>query len=284
MAMNSGLTINQYLENLETNYFAGAFTRCWDTWRFDKTVPPYNKFYYIVEGECYIKIDNKEYIAKKGQLFLLPFNSVQTYYHISNNNVLKYWIHCTYTCNDKDLLEIITLPHFVTVDDPEYVENLFKQIISYDDADMIISKLIKKACLLQLLAYYFKKANVEKEKFFKDEKISLLMSYIETNLQNEITIGKLAGIMHFHPNYFIRFFKEMIGMPPIEYINNMRIEQAKKLLQTMDTPIREIACEVGFNTSYYFTRIFKKKIGFTPSGYRLMLRATLPEEEEEDNK
>lgn len=271
--MSKNLSINQYLENLETNYFAGALTRCWDSWRADNTVPPYNKFYYIMDGECYIKIDKKEYIAKKGQLFLLPFNSIQTYYHNSTNNVLKYWIHCTYTCNDKDLMEIVTLPHFITVDNPEYVENLFKQIIQYDSTDLIMSKLIKKACLMQLLAYYFEKAEIGKEKFFKDEKISILMSFIENNIKNDITIDKLASIMHFHPNYFIRFFKDVIGMPPMEYINNMRIELANRMLQHSDIPIQDIAREVGFNTPFYFTRSFKKKTGYTPSAYRKMLNS-----------
>ena len=76
--------------------------------------------------------------------------------------------------------------------------------------------------------------------------------------------------MHFHPNYFIRYFKEATGLSPMEYISNLRIEHAKRMLQTEEMAIQDIAKAVGFKSSYYFARIFKRKTGFTPTDYRLV--------------
>jgi len=281
--LNNNLTINQYLENIRTEYFTGGFTKCWDKWGFTNQIPQYNKIYYIVDGECYLKIDDKEYIAKKGQLILLPYNSVQTYYHISKNHLVKYWLHCTFSCNDKDLLELISLPHIITVDNHEYLSYLFKQILLYDGQPNITSKLLQKSYIIQLLAYYFEKSDSAEKSIFKDEKISILMSYIENNFQNDININTLCNVTHFHPNYFIRFFKKIIGISPIEYINNVRIEHAKKHLQALNIPIKNIAFNVGFKNSYYFSRIFKKKTGFTPSKYRLISNAKHTQEEIDDN-
>lgn len=55
----------------------------------------------------------------------------------------------------------------------------------------------------------------------------------------------------------------------MEYISNLRIEHAQRMLQSNDLAIQEIAVKIGFKSSYYFSRIFKKKTGFTPSDYRL---------------
>lgn len=276
--MSSNLTSHQYLKNIETEYLTGDYAQCWDTWGYENVVPPFDKFYYILDGECSIKIDNTEYIARKGQLFLLPYNSVQTYHHISKNYITKYWFHCTFTCHDKDLFEIISLPHFITVDNPEYITGLLKKIVSYNDNYSIQSTLHQKACILELLAYYFEKSDLTKEKLFKDEKISIIMAYIENNLQHDITINTLSSLVHFHPNYFINFFKDAIGIPPMEYINSMRIEQSKKLLQDDEIPIKNVATRVGFKASYYFSRIFKQKTGLSPSDFRLISQAKSPKD------
>jgi len=262
-------TKNQYIENIQTEFFTGGFAHCWPNWRYVNVVPGYNKFYYIVDGEFYLKIDDIEYTAHKGQLFLLPYNSTQTYYHISENYVKKYWIHCTFTCNDKDLLNTISLPHFIDVDNEKYVTELFKKVLTNNDHS-ITSRLKQKSYILQLLAYYFEKSNILSENIFKDDRISLLMAYIEENLHSEITINDLSDILHFHPNYLIRYFKDNMGVPPMEFINNLRVESAKKMLQGADLLINEISDQVGFRNAYYFSRVFKKKTGFTPSDYRLI--------------
>ncbi len=266
--MSGNSSYPHYLRNIETEYLTGDYAQCWDSWGYYNVVPPFDKFYFILDGECSIRIDNAEYIARKNQLFLLPYNSVQTYHHISENYITKYWFHCTFTCHDKDLFEIITLPHFITVKDPGYVTELFKKIVSFNDNDSIQAKLYQKAAILELLAYYFENTSQTKDKLFKDEKISTIISYIENNIQNDITVNMLSSLVHFHPNYIISFFKDAIGIPPMEYINSMRIEMSKKLLQDPEIPIKEVTARVGFKAPYYFSRIFKQKVGLSPSDYR----------------
>lgn len=119
--------------------------------------------------------------------------------------------------------------------------------------------------LFQLLAYYIEHSNLPDAKdMFKDEKLAGLMLYIEEHLPDTLTINELCGIMHFHPNYFIRYFKEATGLSPMEYISNLRIEHAKRMLQTEEMAIQDIAKAVGFKSSYYFARIFKRKTGSRP--------------------
>ncbi|NCU25870.1 AraC family transcriptional regulator [Candidatus Nomurabacteria bacterium] len=88
-----------------------------------------------------------------------------------------------------------------------------------------------------------------------------------------MTVNDLSALLHFHPNYVISFFKEAIGIPPIEYINSLRIEMSKKLLEADEMQIKQVAASVGFKTSYYFSRIFRQKTGLSPSEYRLISQA-----------
>jgi AraC-like DNA-binding protein len=66
-------------------------------------------------------------------------------------------------------------------------------------------------------------------------------------------------------------FKTLFGMPPIHYVNRMRMEAAKRLLLTTDRSVSSIAEEFGLQL-YYFSRVFKKYSGFTPSEFRGLVR------------
>ncbi len=71
------------------------------------------------------------------------------------------------------------------------------------------------------------------------------------------------------PNYFRRIFKQETGVPPLEFMNNIRLDHAKELLIRKDTktPFGDIALECGCRDVYYFSRLFKKYTGYTPKEY-----------------
>jgi AraC family transcriptional regulator of arabinose operon len=165
-------------------------------------------------------------------------------------------------------MEIISLPLFIEVDEPSKVGALFDKIISCEHASNLESLLMQKSYIFQLLAYYMQKSNMETHLILKDKRFFAVIDYIETHLKENITISDLADITHFNANYFIKFFKKITGVSPMEYILNCRINKAKRLLQTENLTMKEVAVEIGFKTSYYFSRMFKARTGFTPTWYR----------------
>ena len=268
-SLDKKMSIHQYLEKIQPQLYLGEYTKCRPDWRYDNIRPRYDKLYYITDGEGYLNIDGREYIFQKGQLFLLPCNSCQTYYHISKNYLTKYWIHCSFFCGDKDLLEIINLPYYIEVQDAPYIKSLFLDIINSVEDITMHGKLYQKAKLLQLMGYYLEHAEISNNQIFKDDRIEKCFNYIEKNLQQEITIQSLSDLLHLHPNYLITYFHKATGMSPIEYVNNIRIDKAKLLIQrNPEIPISELAEAIGFGDASYFSRIFKKKVGFTPSEYK----------------
>ena len=95
-----------------------------------------------------------------------------------------------------------------------------------------------------------------------------ILDYIETHLSEQITLNDLTNLVHLDKSYLIARFKKMWGIPPLKYINHLRIERSKVLLAMTDKKATEIAREVGFQSIHYFCRYFKEKEGMTPNEYR----------------
>lgn len=92
--------------------------------------------------------------------------------------------------------------------------------------------------------------------------------FIENNFVRHLTIQDIASMAALEPSYFIRKFKEIYHITPINYQMELKINAAKTLLQTTDYQINDIAERIGVNDIYYFSRIFKKATGTTPSLFR----------------
>ena len=67
---------------------------------------------------------------------------------------------------------------------------------------------------------------------------------------------------------FLRRFKRATGQSPLEYVQTLRIEEAKQLLETSDMPLDDIAAEIGYSEPSAFRHLFRKLVGVTPSAYR----------------
>ena len=200
-------------------------------------------------------------------MFFLPSNSKQTLY-TQNTTAQKYWIHVTLDCKDIDFEKSISLPHFINVSNPEYVENLFENIIFQKNKNTISDKLEQKSYILNLIAYYFKNAGYVRPIINYDNCIANVLSYIDENFTKHLNVVKLSKMCNFHPNYFIRRFKSVTGLTPIAYINNRRISAAQKFLLEENYTISDVCYKVGFNSLQYFSRKFKAETGFYPNEYR----------------
>nr|WP_243145844.1 AraC family transcriptional regulator [Clostridium chromiireducens] len=75
--------------------------------------------------------------------------------------------------------------------------------------------------------------------------------------------------MYLSSVYISKVFKEKTGESPINYLINLRLEKAKDLLISTESPIKSIAQSVGYSDAYYFSKLFKKYYGHSPYKYRL---------------
>ena len=99
-------------------------------------------------------------------------------------------------------------------------------------------------------------------------RIGEAISDLEINYQEAINLDRLARIAHMSKRNFIRSFQAALGTSPIAHLVHLRVNRGASLLRRTDQSVTEIAFQVGFADSNYFTRQFNKLIGVTPSQYR----------------
>lgn len=269
--MDHRALLTGYLSNLKVDLLMADYNQCTTRWRDLDYTPDYSKFYYICDGEGWLKIGDKEYYPEPGQLILMPEGVKQSYSCISGRPFLKYWCHFSARVGEINLFRILELSHSCIPENPSAVTEIFKGITESAKSDAVYAPLLAKSKLMELFSLYIMNHNLD-EISYKNlsaaRKLTAVLDYIAANIEHNITIQDLAEMAYMHPNYFMRLFKQQIGVPPIQYITRLKIDKAKELLTATGGSVSEIAAQLGFSDLFYFSRQFKKHAGLTPTEYR----------------
>ncbi len=160
---------------------------------------------------------------------------------------------------------------------------LWAEHISYEDGGMGIYRFTDRADYLKIATTYeipslhvwfVTKIREAAEKIASktrnraDSLIGRARSYIDSHYQNDISLDDVSRAINISPYYFSKLFKEESGVTFIEYLTSLRISQAKKLLSDPDVSIKDIGSAVGYQDPNYFSRIFRRAVGLSPSEYR----------------
>ncbi|HET7615471.1 MAG TPA: response regulator [Bacillales bacterium] len=94
-------------------------------------------------------------------------------------------------------------------------------------------------------------------------------TYLDEHYREAVTLEETAEHVRLSPYYFSKLFKEQNGATFIEYLTELRMNRAKELLRTTRLSLKEICFEAGYRNPNYFSRVFKKRTGFSPSRYRV---------------
>ena len=129
--------------------------------------------------------------------------------------------------------------------------------------DKLHEKMVRGYCLLVR-----NKARSQYSRLVRDT-----LNYIDLNLSHTLTLNVLADYSHVSTSYLSRSFKKEVGSTLTDYITTCRIHSSLRLLSTTTLPIQEVAFYVGMEDYNYYTKVFKKIIGCTPSEYRKNLRS-----------
>ena len=95
-----------------------------------------------------------------------------------------------------------------------------------------------------------------------------LVEYIEENLGGNLSLETMAAEVNVSPLYLARAFKAAVGQSPHQYVLQRRLERAKELLRSTDTPIVEVALSSGFSSQSHLSNWFLRQVGISPAAYR----------------
>lgn len=123
--------------------------------------------------------------------------------------------------------------------------------------------------VIKLLGYI---VAFQKQRNFSGKQIEKVIQKVRfqmrENIENDIDLRKLAEDYNIGYSYFRKMFKKYTGVSPHQYHLELKIMRAKELILSTDKSIKEISFELGFQSIYYFSRLFKKKIGMSPTELR----------------
>lgn len=112
-------------------------------------------------------------------------------------------------------------------------------------------------------------------------KVSFLKKNILNDLRHNWTINDLAQSIDVSPAHLQKLFRDELGISPIQFIKELRLEKARELLETTFLRVQQIGFAVGITDQSYFDREFKKKYGLPPNQYREQYHLKLETEESE---
>lgn len=252
----------------------------------------YLEISYVIDGTGKFIIGNKNYPARKGDIFVI--NNVEL--HVANAELnQKLNLICFYFMpellykpgDDAINLKFLDLfyhqsnnfSHRVPAKDvPRRITNLFYKIYeilenktNYYD---IASKTYLQEILLHLLNYYddkISKSSMVYNKNLEDmERLREVFFFIINNYEKKIKLEEVAKSACLSIQYFCKFFKKVTGFTFKEYLISLRIDKAKELLLKNNLSITQIAYQVGFENLSYFYRTFKRFTNLNPSSYRFL--------------
>ena len=233
-----------------------------------------NIFIYCTSGEGWIIANKKKYLISKGDFVLIPSGTSHIYGANEGNPWTIYWLHISgndagFFFNDTQVV-VKQLP----VNDvrKNFRINLFEGIYQTLEMGYGIENLeYSSICLMHFLASFKYPGQFNQiQKSDYNDKVSKSIQYMRQHLSQRISLKDLAKFVELSTSHYSFIFRKKTYHPPMDYLIHLRIQKACQYLDNTTLLIKEIATSTGFDDPYYFSRIFKKIMGFSPLKYRKM--------------
>ena len=228
---------------------------------------------YIAAGQGHFFINGQERVVSAGNIIVYLPGQPQEYVYYKDDKTDVYWVHFTGSDVEKiiDYYNIRLSENIIYIGTSPDYQWLFGQIIQEMQLcrprfEELISLLLRNIFILisrNLIGANRADNSLENE-------VELAMHYFCENYREEINVEDYALSRGMSASNFYRVFKQISGSTPLQFILKLRLSNAQNLLENSNLSIAEIASAVGYENPLYFSRIFHKHIGVSPSEYRKM--------------
>ncbi len=219
-------------------------------------------FIYITEGECVYRFKNETFSAKSGDILFLAKDSIYSM-DVQSNTYRFVFANFDFTTTAPCKYELFKMQN------TRAIESMFRRMLEKWRQKRAAAE---EDCISILYSLYAEIIRFENTTYLPSPKrmrLEAAIQYIAENFTKEdLTVQSVANAAVMSESHFRRLFKIAYGLSPIKYINILRIERAKELIRYTNESFSDIATVVGFANLYYFSRMFKKEVGCTPSEFK----------------
>ena len=138
-------------------------------------------------------------------------------------------------------------------------------------ADRILIESLGTALCIRIAQRFLGRLPLPTSHGLSPERLQRVRDYVETHLDDDLSLTVLADIACLSPYHFSRSFKQSVGVGPQRYVIQRRLERAKRLLRQTHQPLALIAQEAGFADQSHLTQMFRREMGVTPGRFRAAL-------------
>lgn len=229
-------------------------------------------FIYCLGGKGFLRLEGAEFSIMPGEAVFVPPKLAHAYGAERGTDWSKLWVHFDGE-ETQHLLESLGVdrgsPKLFVADIPQ-IRGAFEEIFAclnynYSDAGL----LAMSGELTRLFAKIKLHSNRSRgEGRAAEDRILASIDFMERHLDMAMSLESLAARADQSVAHYGKLFKERTSQSPLAYFNQLKIRKACELLDHTNQSVKEVARQLGFSDSYYFSRLFKKIQGCSPVHYR----------------
>lgn len=248
------------------------------------------EIFYLIEGERRFFFDNRPYIVRGGDLILVDENVI----HMTKDNDVPEFGHdriILYVDKNKMLDLDSKFPHLNLVEffhrhygvfhldfdqQTAFINFYIRLMNEFEKKDRCYKSVIEMEIILYFIRFMRENHVAAEDEIStsnnpKFQHVYQVADYISKHYTESFTLESLSAQFFISKYYLCRVFKEITGYSVNEYVNIHRIQQAKRMLEETDLNVAEVAARLGYESTSYFEKIFKRYMTISPLRYRKTL-------------
>lgn len=228
------------------------------------------EFHFLLENAGVFSNDGRDFAGKAGTLLLSnPTAWHRAWVNKQNESMTIYSVSFLPEVADASVIRLLE-ERFAA--DPELAIGKGYALVFEDMRRKFVSGdiLQKQSANYRLLSFIFEilsgqtRTHPPRGQMYVDEALVIMQG----NIAGMLDFDELVGRLGIDKSYFIRVFKQIMGVPPLKYYLSLKMDAAGHSLRDSQKPIHQIAAEFGYSDEYYFSRIFKTHVGMSPQEFR----------------
>lgn len=264
---------------------------CDGTYRMKRQDSAETVIEYVIKGRGYLNLGGENYAATAGDVYILRKHTTHTYWSDAKSPWVKIFFNIRGSLAEKILDEyqlggpgrVVMEADGLEQDFRDMLESLKDSTIGqterFDGAALKFLEIVIKLTNMQ------KAAGTRKDNLMSVEKeMNTLVEYITMNPRRIVSNQELADVIFRSKDYVIKRFFANFGVTPYDYQIQQKMFSARNMLANMNLSVKEIADALGYDDQHYFSYMFKKRCGMSPTQYRKKIRSEYSEKENKDDQ
>ena len=230
----------------------------------------WDQILFCAAGSGALEYDGKEVRIDSGDYFFLPKNKPHAYYPDSELWDVRWIVFEGSICDDILLRFGMTEPVVVTPSGETTMESIFDKMIISQENDILYCDYICSGLVYDYLIEFHRLMDSDADSA-RSRQLSMLLPvlrFMQDNFRSDISMTQLSGIIGVTPQHFCRVFRKTMNVRPNEFLTQIRLDEAKRLLTDKNISVSAAAEKSGFRNAGYFSTVFRKHEGISPAQYK----------------